>query len=104
MLESKRVGVLGTIFYRFLWVGRAKLGGQTEPGDGQNLAREGRLGTLGGLWGSLGGPWPSGGPSWAILEPGGPPGARRFGGSWGRRGALLGSSWALLAFKIDSGP
>ena len=97
-------GVFGTTFsYRFLWVWKAKLGGQTEPGDGQKRAREGRLGAPGGLWGSLGGPWPSGGPSWAILEPGSPPGARRFGASWGRLGALLGPSGALLAFKIDSG-
>ena len=97
-------GVFGTTFsYRFLWVWEAKLGGQTEPGDGQKRAREGRLGAPGGLWGSLGGPWPSGGPSWAILEPGGPPGVRRFRGSRGRLSALLGPSWALLAFKIDSG-
>ena len=97
-------GVFGTTFsYRFLWVWKAKLGGQTEPGDGQKRAREGRLGAPGGLWGSLGGPWPSGGPSWAILEPGSPPGVRRFGASWGRLGALLGPSGALLAFKIDSG-
>ncbi len=54
--------------------------------------------------------WGAWGPSWvalAVVEPswgpGGPPGVRRFDGSWGRLGALLGPSWALLAFKIDSG-
>ena len=37
------------------------------------------------------------GPSWG---PGGPPGVRRFDGSWRRLGALLGPSWALLPFKM----
>ena len=32
-------GVFGTTFsYRFLWVWKAKLGGQTEPGEGQNTS------------------------------------------------------------------
>ena len=56
MLESKSAGVLGTIFQRFLWVVKAKLGGQTEPKEGQNGLRKGVWAALGGL-GALLGPW-----------------------------------------------
>ena len=56
-------------------------------------ALQGRFGAL------LGDPGLRGGLLGHFLTPG----ARRFGGSWGRLGALSGLSWALLACKIDSG-
>ena len=35
-IKSRWEGVLGSVFHRFWWVWKAKLAGQTEPGEGQN--------------------------------------------------------------------
>ena len=35
-MKSRWEGVLGSVFHRFWWVWKAKLAGQTEPGEGQN--------------------------------------------------------------------
>ena len=104
-MESKSAGVLGTIFQRFLWVVKAKLGGQTEPGDGQKRAREGRLGAPGGLWGSLGGPWPSGGALGSKLSPWGPFNVHSGNGKHGPH--KLGNSvatWLLASFSLFEPP
>jgi len=91
MLESKSAGVLGTIFQRFLWVVKAKLGGQTEPKESQTASERG-----------YGPPWGAWRPSWgrgAVLGRLNARGARRGAADLGALGALLAPSWRRLGLQ-----